>query len=378
MKNFLPALNLDIRSTSTFEAFVWEEEARKHEWYEDIQCEWIEYFKSQLKISFTKRIQEIDSTPHFSYMKTPGWNVFDFFKTYSFPESKINFSEEWYRRYHPEEYQDLFDVVDVPEETMMNRDFNTTHKISRISQIYQNPNTSEERKLELITRYPSIRSFMNSDFRSFDMHNDIRNLCFDSLNDFLDFFFSITDEASLRKIFKIKKYLPFIQKLKEYNPYQMKNFNRSLNMKVEEYYRIYIGLFYESDPLDTIMHCISSKYITIEMIETHFDDIMIYYLRSRERIFENPHVNIEIYKRWCERIDTIELLVQNDSISKPVPMNLTMEFYQESSMSNSSHSDDFLELNVERAHWMYRRFQIRFVESHLPESILKHKLLEFL
>ena len=107
MKNFLPALNLDIRSTSTFEAFVWEEEARKHEWYEDIQCEWIEYFKSQLKISFTKRIQEIDSTPHLSYMKTPGWNVFDFFKTYSFPESKINFSEEWYRRYHPEEYQDL-------------------------------------------------------------------------------------------------------------------------------------------------------------------------------------------------------------------------------------------------------------------------------
>lgn len=388
----LPVLNMDIHKTTILEVYEWEEVARKQEWYQEIHSEWIDIFSDYLKGEFLKKVEKIETTPFLSYLKTPGWNEYDFMKVYKFPEFKINFSEYWFRKNHPEQYQELMSFEDdgtigapqdpdnfsgpaISIQTLMN--------IEKITGFYQNLSTSEERKDELMVRFPSIRHFLNNRENRFTPENMILHSQEPTMtmNGFLDFFFETYQRGNrmdINKIFRMKKYSQCIEIIKKYHLYSMFQFNRILTEKIENFFRIYIELFYESNSLDTVMSCITSKHITIDMIEEHFDDIMIYYVKSREMIFENPNVNMEIYEKWIERMKTVQLVFPFDSIQPALPTHFTFEMLIRNNSDSSNTLYEFVDLSIERTHWINRRFQIRFVESYMPESILKHKILEYL
>lgn len=382
----LPVLNMDIHKTTILEAYEWEEVARKQEWYQEIHSEWIDIFSDYLKGEFLKKVEKIETTPFLSYLKTPGWNEYDFMKTYRFSESKINFSEYWFQKNHPDKYQELMSFEDdgtigAPREPgnpgLQNHDYDSLFNIEKITGFYQNLSTPEERRIELMTRYPSIRHCINNK-RSGHFHEVEPSMPMETFLDFVFETYQTGNMMDIHKIFRMKKYSLCIEKIKQYKLYSMFQFNKVLTEKIENFCRIYIELFYESDSLDTIMSCITSKHITIDMIEEHFDDIMIYYIKSRERIFENPHVNIEIYQRWTERIKTVKLIFPFDEIPTYLPFQFTFEILLQGEGSNQNIMYEFLDLSIERTHWMNHRFQIRFVESYMSESILKHKLLEYL
>ncbi len=405
-------LTTPLNEMSILNAYEWEREARKQEWYPMIHNLWIDHFRDILEERFKKYVMKIEKTPHLSYLKSPGWDTFDFLKIYKFPESKVNFSESWFQKNYPAFYQDIFNIedksimiphivsgdgllTDISEVTLNSQFFQTgifhqnihndRFKLDQIRRIYQNPSTTEQRKTELLERYPSLLNLLekHEGGESFNHPLDIKTL--PTLNSFLDFFFEsyqiaveTNDFSSIMKIFKIKKYINYIERIKEYNPYSMNHFDPLLNEKIERYRFLYIQLFYEKDSLDTVMHCITSKHITIEMIEEHFDDIIKYYIKSRQRIFDNPHVNVEIYRRWTQRIQTMEKSSFSGEFHITTPMNLSFEIYDEYSLIYSSLSEEFLTLDIERVHWMNRQYQIYFVQSYFPESLLKHTLIEYL
>lgn len=379
-------LPVDIQKTTVLEAHEWEEKARKHEWYQEIHCEWIDIFSEYLRTEFRKKVERIETTPFLSYLKTPGWNEYDFMKVYKFPELKVNFSEYWFQKNHPDKYQELMAIDDdgtigAPREPgnpgIQHHDIKSLFNIEKIAGFYQNLSTPEMRRTELMTRYPSIRHCINNKRRGH--FHEVEPLM--SIDVFIDFVFETYQTGNImdvHKIFRMKKYSLCIEKIIEYKLYSMFQFNKVLTEKIENFCRIYIELFYESNSLDTIMSCITSKHITIDMIEEHFDDIMMYYVKSRERIFENPHLNIEIYQRWTERIKTVKLIFPFDEIQTYTPFQFTFEILSQNEGSNQNIMYEFVDISIERTHWINRRFQIRFVESYFPESLLKHKLLEFL
>jgi hypothetical protein len=373
----IPYLNIDILKTSHKEAVEWERNSRSHKLYQHFHMEWINYFSNILERFFMQSVQRIESTPYLSYMKIEGWNIFEFEKVYKFIESKPNCSEEWFKEHYPEKYADIFTVVDTENpETTSHKD---TFRLSSISGFYRNPNTSKERKLELITRYPSIERFFPESINHHIRTSPGDMSIFPNIEHFLDFFihsYQTEGISAILKIKRMKKYQPFLAKIKKMNPYAIHRQDVDLTEKIEKYNRIYIEVFYEQDPLDAIMNCIFSKYITIEMIDEYFNDIMKFYLDSRGNIFLNPHVNMEIYERWYSQIQQIQLVFPFDKIHVPSPIHYTFDFLTKMNMKDIL--IESLELNIERAHWICRQIQIHFVKENIHTQPLQQKILEFL
>ena len=373
----IPYLNIDILKTSHKEAVEWERNSRSHKLYQHFHMEWINYFSNILERFFMQSVQRIESTPYLSYMKTEGWNIFEFEKVYKFIESKPNCSEEWFKEHYPEKYADIFTVVDTENpETTSHKD---TFRLSSISGFYRNPNTSKERKLELMTRYPSIERFFPESINHHIRTSPGDMSIFPNIEHFLDFFihsYQTEGISAILKIKRMKKYQPFLAKIKKMNPYAIHRQDVDLTEKIEKYNRIYIEVFYEQDPLDAIMNCIFSKYITIEMIDEYFNDIMKFYLDSRGNIFLNPHVNMEICERWYSQIQQIQLVFPFDKIHVPSPIHYTFDFLTKMKMKDIM--VESLELNIERVHWICRQIQIHFVKENIHSQPLQQKILEFL
>ncbi len=411
-------LQQSTNGLSILDAYEWEREARKQEWYQEIHNQWIDRFREIIESIFLDKKAHFEKNPHLYYLKPTGFEEFEFLNFYKFAEGKVNFSESWFRKNYPKKYQEIFAIEDdgtiglppvlpsfVEEEPSAANGngnisqifqshyalFKTVHspinnnrmKLEKIYGFYKNPSTSEERRTELLERYPSISNLLKNHRGVDEFPLDVKTL--PTLDSFINFFLESYQTAvesnnfsSVKKIFRIKKYANYIENLKKYNPYSYTNYDPILTDKIERYKYCYIQLFYESDSLDTIMHCITSKHVSIDMIEEHFDDIIRFYLKSRERIFDNPHVNIEIYRRWTLRIKSMDLGLFSGEPEISTPMNLSFEIYNEFIQTHPVMLVEFLTLDIERVYWMNRQYQIHFVQSYFPESLVKHKLIEYL